>query len=95
VEREPDSEPRRTKDDITAITVPRLEEDAQEPVFELAAHQKKVPFYKTRTSWMFGILLLLFTQYLLFFGGNGRISQVVPLVYDQMADSFRGFLGEQ
>ncbi len=85
----------RSKDDITAITVPKLEDDAQEPVFELVAQHRKVPIYKTRTFRMFGLLLLLFSQYLLFFDGNRQISEVVPLVYDQVADSFREILGEQ
>ncbi|MCB1671745.1 MAG: protein kinase [Gammaproteobacteria bacterium] len=80
------AEGERSKEDITAITLPKADEDSQEPVFELIASQRKLPLHKTRTFRIFAVLLLLFSQYLLFFDGDRQISQV--------ADSFWGLLGE-
>jgi len=83
------------KEDITAITLPKIAEDAQEPVFELVAQQQKTPLYKTRTFKMFGVLVLILSQYVLFFDGSHQLSSVVPQLYSQVADGFRGFLGDQ
>jgi len=82
-------EPQSNKEH-TAITLPKEPADAQDPVFELAYQQRKVPVYKTRIFRIFGVLMILFSQYLLFFDGNQKISQV----YSQAAATFQDFLGE-
>ena len=88
-EEETGEEQREGKED-TAITLPKDSANTQEPVFELVHQQQKVPVYKTRLFKIFGVLLLLFSQYLLFFDGNQKISQA----YSQVAATFQDFLGE-
>jgi serine/threonine-protein kinase len=75
----------------TAITLPKESTDTSEPVFELVSQQKRLPVYKSRMFKMFGVLIVLFSQYLLFFDGNQKISQA----YSQVAASFQDFLGDE
>ena len=88
-EEETDEDQHDEKED-TAITLPKESAETQEPVFELVHQQKKVPIYKTRLFKVFGVLIVLFSQYLLFFDGNQKISQA----YSQVAATFQDFLGE-
>lgn len=87
--------PGKSMDNITAITLPKSDESTQEPVFELAAHQKKSALNKTQAFRIFAVLLLIFSQYLLLFDGDRQLRQVVPQMVDQVADGLRGFLGDQ
>ena len=79
-----------TGKEVTAITLPKDSAETQEPVFELVHPQQKIPVYKTRLFKVFGVLVLLFSQYLLFFDGNQKISEA----YSQVAATFQDFLGE-
>ena len=85
-----DSEQSSQKED-TAITLPKDSEESQAPMFELVHQKRKIPVYKTRMFKMFGVLVLLFSQYLLFFDGNQKLSEAYGLV----ADTFQELMGDQ
>jgi serine/threonine protein kinase len=90
-----DEEDGKRRDDITAITMPKTADSEleEEPVFVLAAQQRMTPIQKTRTYRMFAVLLLLFSQYMLFFEGQEKLNDVVPVIYSQVADGMEGFFG--
>jgi hypothetical protein len=86
----PASEDQHDDKEDTAITLPKESTDTSEPVFELISQQKRRPVYKSRMFKMFGVLVLLFSQYLLFFDGNQKINQA----YGHVAATFQDLLGD-
>ena len=45
-------------------------------------------------SFVFGILVVLFAQYLFMFDGQQKINQVMPSVYNKFVNQFEGLLGK-
>ncbi len=83
----------RVSDEVTKITFPKPADEPEGPVFELAARQKLLSLRQTRMLKMFGILMLVFSQYMLFFDGQKKINDIMPLVYEQVSSSVEGIFG--
>lgn len=47
-----------------------------------------------RMSFLFGIVVVLFAQYLFMFDGQQKINQVMPSVYNKFVNQFEGLLGK-
>ncbi len=56
--------------------------------------QESKPRSNTRMNYLFLLLLLIFSQYLLLFGGLEKINQSVPAFYSKMAHEFEDLLGK-
>jgi serine/threonine protein kinase len=85
----------RVNDEVTKITLPKPAEEQEDQVFELAARQKLLSLKQTRLLKMFGILMLIFSQYMLFFDGQKKINDIMPLVYQQVSNSVGEIFGDK
>lgn len=47
-----------------------------------------------RVAWLFMLLVLVFIQYLVWFGGREKLSQSMPIILNQIVNEFQGVLGK-
>jgi len=85
---------KRASEEVTQITQPKPAEETEEPIFELAEKQKLLSQRQSRLLKMFAVLMLVFSQYMLFFDGQQKINDIMPLVYGQVTESVGELFGE-
>jgi len=80
--------------EITKITLPKLGEDKIESVIVPPPSVQNPGVMKNRMFIMFGVLLLVFSQYLLLFDGREKFTNAWPQVYEQLITSVEDLFGE-
>lgn len=70
----------------------------QQPMAQLqqvaAAAKKEATRHSTRMNLLFGVLILVFVQYLFLFDGQKKINQSMPTVYSKVVNQFESLLGK-
>ena len=80
--------------EITKITLPKLSEDKDDSVVVPPPAVQPPKQSNVGLYIVFGVVLLVFSQYLMFFDGRNELTRAWPQIYEQLASGVEDLFGE-